>query len=433
MRPTGRVAFAVIAVLLVTPAGAQGPSSDNGEEPVAIDLFEHDGLKDGFAFVGRSLGPPDGTLLYACLSLDGQDGPKLQLVVKEGSFEGTFDTAGKRLAPGRYVLTVGLLGAQPSGIAWSWASAHQECPDAARSWECEPSRIEDDRRRRREAIEDEMGRLRDLHERSLAARSGAEDLEWLEPRLSETLGDAGKVFRETWIEPMFLPPFGTAMEAVSSLYRELGTLLGTCRAEADGREPEVSFARVEGRLHGLAWLVRRELGDGSVRSWPHRTRIAREQGEVDRGVYRSRTSGFRIEVPPEYWGCVLGESDSPLRLSMRMTWPDGHAVEFIDVYRHEFAWARDREELLEAWEGVAEGEWPRYRLLEKRKNPDGDLEIHFRTIGPMGYALRLAHVYPSEQPGVVFAVIDYDLYDGLVRFYVLENRRSIAHSFSARP
>ncbi|MDP7033644.1 MAG: hypothetical protein QF752_04020, partial [Planctomycetota bacterium] len=164
--------------------------------------------------------------------------------------------------------------------------------------------------------------------------------------------------------------------------------------------------------------------------WEPLLKVAKERGSYggkDRNTYTSSVSGFQITRASSNWKWDLGAKNSPMRLSVNYSMKgigDEELVQhLIQVNKVEFKWAETPEEIAQAWEQLAEYEWPNYQKLNGQfvEIGEGDdvqkvYKFRFQTRSPNLTAEVECHLFfpvKEENRGIVYGLLHLSMASGL--------------------
>ncbi len=476
-----RISFLVALVALSVPLAAQ--EEDVAARTFAVEHFSYNPSLEKFLFRGQGKGLPSGTQLVAVLSLRGQSGPSAALVVDPGRdpeaegpgesrFSGEFSTEGKTVLPGNYILTVTLQRGNQTDEIRSQLPEDLDEDHAVSVFGWHAPSASSDYEKIRGAIASEIGEIRPIYDEAAqlgstvtkkisAALEGktAVDLKQAEkdklfglwiPFYKKTQGaleKRAKDFETAWSSNVFLSPYQRAVRGVldltefvlrlrSSYTVEILTALGMADQipAEDVDRGRFGIRTVISQTNAVAWAVQNDIGDTSI--WAPTIRIEKERGAFEGQAYVSSVSGFRISKPNEGWEAVQGGVNSTMRLALNLQSEEGPVLSTIQVHMVEFPWAETKEELAQAWERLAEYEWPGYRRQKGEfvKDASGKeyYDFQFRTRSQYVQTEINCHLYfgkSEKRKHTVYGLMEVTFYEGIARHHWEEDFATILGSF----
>lgn len=468
--------LALLLPLLAAPAMAQDDEREVPATSFDIQHFSYNQSRKAFVYRGRVTGGlPEKTKMVAILTLNGQVGASDNVFVKEGGFSGEFATGEAEVVPGTYVLQIvvrrtdqqgAVRNEYPSGLDEDAGTKHF-------GWQAAQAGREAEKIRR--AIAKEVATIRKVYDD--AAQLGQTALKRIDQALAGKApedvprGKRDQLLKDLWLgffqettgtlpagaekfrvahdESTFVSPYQKAVDGVLKLYEFVEFLRSSYTVQILtklGMEGEIpGEVREKGRfppktiisqVNGVAWSIQTDLGT-DITVWMPTIEIARERGTQQGNTWVSSTSGFKITRPNEGWVFVTGEADSTMRLALNLQSDDGPVLSSIQVHMVQFPWADTKEELAEAWERLAEYEWPNYRKVSGSWQTDSTTGrehyvFRFRTRSEFVSTVVSCYLHvPSggKWKNTIYGVMEVSFYEGIMRHHAEDDYATILESF----
>lgn len=471
------IRFLVLATL-VSPVLAQEEEEIEARS-FDVDHFSFNQSMEKFLFRGKVRGLPPQTQLIATISLRGEAGPSDAVYVNEESrFEGEFATKGKDVVAGTYVLSIHVKRDNQQGpvrelfpqdleqdtgtkhCGWKQGSANTEWEKIRRAIvaECAGARGVYDRAAQFGHVALKKIDLALDAKRAGETLSGEEQTKLLglwQPFYEETKDPAGgtvlekraREFEEKFVTPVFLSPYQKAVKGVVALYDFVDRLRSSYTVEILKRlgiqelpEADVDRGRfpvpaVISQINAVAWSIQGDLGK-DVTMWEPTIEIAKERGALQGQTWVSATSGFKIDTPNAGWTLVTGEANSTMRLALNVQTEDGPCLATVMVHLVEFKWCTTKEELVDAWERLAEYEWPNYAKLQGEfvQEPGGKEHylFRFRTRTDDFSTTVTCKLYFPKSPKrahTIYGLMEVGFYEGIAQIEFKKDFELIMNSF----
>ncbi|MBI4614646.1 MAG: hypothetical protein HY720_13630 [Planctomycetes bacterium] len=468
--------FVSLLALLSPFAVAQQAEQEIQAKTFVVEHFSYNSSTAKFIYRGKPNGLADGTKLVTSLTLLGELAASGTAFVQEQRFYGEFVTAGKEVVPGVYVLTVQARRADQEGPARAQFPADIEGDEdkGTKFLEWQAGSAERKVKEVRDAIAKEVPKIRDWYDKiaqfaSLALKKIEADLAGKAPEeikpaekekllkahwvgfYNESAGElekASEAFRKAHMEGVYISPYQKSLENVVLLYELLSRLRSSYTIEVQTRlgmaaqilEEDKEKGRFQPKIlirqiNGIAWSVQNDLGTTSKPIWFPAIKIGKERGTLQGTTWVSETSKFKIEIPNEAWTLHQGDEDSPMRVALNLEREEGLTLATVQVHMCEFPWAETKEERADAWECLAEYEWPRYRKTagEWRKDEATGRDwylFQFRTSSEMIQAEITCHLYfPTQRKHIVYGLMIASFYEGIALHHQADDFDKIKASF----